>query len=247
MKNVLLSSCLLAACLVPANAGTLSLVGPLSDDASSLISSSNTYTHAISGGSAATVNGVSFSTFTSTVTPANFAWVSPTKAEIASNLGDWVPATGGVTGTGLISLLSGFTYAPSGAAGGSSQTFTASGLTIGATYEARLYIRVWDTEASGRPIEFTMAHGAEVDAFAGPEDRPGAVLGTGNDHQAFFVNYRYTAQAGDLIITTAVPAGAAVDSGSYHLYAFSNQVVPEPSAALCVALAGLVGIARRRR
>jgi hypothetical protein len=247
MKNLLFSTGFLGLLLVPALAGSVSLSGPLSDDASSLISSSNTYTHAISGGAAATVNGVAFSAMTSAVTPANISWVSATKAEIGNNLGDWVPANGGVTGAGLVSLLSSFTYAPGGAAAGSFQTFTLSGLTIGTTYDTRLYIRVWDTEASGRPIDFTMTNGAEVDTLAGPEDRPGDVLGTGNQQQAYFVNYRYTAQGTTLDINTAVPAGAAVDSGSFHLYGLTNQVVPEPGTTLCLALAGLAGIVRRRR
>lgn len=247
MKSILFSTCFLAVVLSPLQAGTITLSGPLTDDASSLISPANTYTHAISGGAAATVNGVAFSAMTSTVTPAGISWVSATKAEIGNNLGDWVPATGGVTGSGVINLLSSFTYAPSGAAAGSFQTFTLSGLTIGTTYDARLYIRVWDTEASGRPIDFTMTNGAEVDPFTGPEDRPGDVLGTGNQQQAFFVNYRYTAQGTGLLINTAVPAGAAVDSGSFHLYGLTNQVVPEPGTAVCLALAGLVGVVRRRR
>jgi hypothetical protein len=101
---------------------------------------------------------------------------------------------------------------------------------------------------SGRPIAFTMTNGAEVDPFSGPEDRPGDVLGTGNQHQAYYVNYRYTAQTTDLIINAAVPAGSPVGSGSFHLYALSNQVVPEPTTAASLALAlGLIGGLRRRR
>lgn len=247
MKNLLITSSLCLAAAAPVLAGSISLSGPLSDDASTQISTSNVYTHAISGGSAATVNGVAFSPLTTAATPANFSWTSPTKAIIESNLGDWVPATGGVTGTGLISLLSGFTYAPSGADPGSSQTFTVSGLSIGTTYDTRLYIRTWDTEASGRPIDFTMTNGTEIDPFSGPQDRPGTVLGTGNQHQAFYVNYRFTAQGTDLVINTTVSASGGVGSGSYHMYALTNQVIPEPATALCLALAGFVGITRRRR
>jgi hypothetical protein len=111
-----------------------------------------------------------------------------------------------------------------------------------------MYIRVWDTEASGRPIEFTMTNGAEIDTFSGLEDRPGDVLGTANQHNAYFVNYRFTAQGSNLLINAAVPGNAPADSGSFHLYALSNQVVPEPGTAATLAAAlGLMGMVRRRR
>ena len=97
-------------------AGTISLV-PLTDDASSGISTGNTYTHAISGGNSATVNGVVFESLTSGLTPANFNWDTGVdgKNQIPSNNGDWNPTAGGVTGPGIQSLLSGFTYSGSGA------------------------------------------------------------------------------------------------------------------------------------
>jgi hypothetical protein len=233
-----------------ATAGTVSLSNPLTDDASSLISTSNIYTHAISGGQAATVNGVDFADFSPGVTPANFSWVTSTggQNEVLNNNGDWVPADGGVTGPGLQSLLGSFTYHGDGANPGSNQTFTLSGLTAGVIYDTRLYIRVWDTEASGRPIDFTLTNGAEIDTFGGLEDRPGTVLGAGNDHQAYFVNYRYTAQGTDLVINAAVPGTAPANSGSYHLYALSNQVVPEPGTAVSLLVAaGAFMLARRRR
>lgn len=234
-----------------ATAGTVSIGGPLTTDESTGISPSNVYTHVISGGSAATVNGVVFSVLNANETPPGITWDSTgNKGNILleqNNIGDWLPADGGVTGAGLLGLLSSFTYAPQGAEAGSSQTFTLAGLNPGTVYDTRLYIRVWDTEGSGRPIAFTMTNGAEVDLFGGPEDRPGQILGTNNDHQAYYVNYRFQAQGETLVINAAVPGDAPANSGSFHLYALTNQVVPEPGTAALLGVVALAGLNRRRR
>ncbi|MES2705995.1 MAG: PEP-CTERM sorting domain-containing protein [Verrucomicrobiota bacterium] len=231
-----------------ANAGTFSLSLPLTDDASTGISTARTYTHAITGGGAATVNGVSFSLLNSSTTPANFTWTSTGgKAEVVNNNNNWVPATGGVTGPGLLSLLGSLTYAPQGPGPGASQTFTLSGLNVGTLYDTRLYIRSWDIAGSGRGIDLTAANGAESNSFSILEDRPGTVLGTGNVHQAYYINYRFTAQTTSLDIIAAVPAGAAADSGSFHIYGLTNQVVPEPGSTLGALLAAGVFAVRRRR
>jgi hypothetical protein len=231
--------------------------GPLTTDESSEIDQARTYTHAISGGAAATVNGVAFALLNSAVTPANFAWTSTGgKAEIVgavNGLGSWDPGAGGVAGPGLHSaemtgLLDSFTYAPQGAEPGSSQTFTLSGLTIGVRYDLRLYFRVWDTAGSGRPVGFLFTAGSHWTGTGVSEDRPGLELGTGNQHQAWFLDYEYTAESDSLVIDAAVPAGAAPNSGSFHLYALTNHVVPEPSTAVAlgVALGYCWGVRRRR-
>jgi hypothetical protein len=242
---------LLAVGITSARAGVFSLSAPFTDDASSQISAANTYTHAVSGGTVATVNGVNFAQLSPGVIPANFTWSSSTFGfnEVLNNNGQWVPASGGVTGAGLIDLLESFTYSGNGAEAGSSQTYVLSGLTVGTTYDVRLYERVWDLGTSGRPMDLTFTHGAESDTYSGLlQDRPGTVLGTGNQHHAYYLSYVFTAQGTDLSIDALVPPGSPAASGSYHMYALTNQVIPEPAAAVLAGLAlGFAGFARRRR
>lgn len=233
-----------------ASAGTFSLSAPLTTDASTQISSSTTYTHAITGGGPATVNGVVFSVLNSTTTPTNFTWVSAGgKGEVVNNNNNWTPASGGVTGPGLLSLLGSLSYAPTGAAPGSFQTYTLSGLNVGTIYDTRIYLRSWDTAltSSGRPADLTMTNGAESNPFSLMEDNPGTVLGTGNINQAYYLNYRFTAQTTSLVLTATVPTGAPANSGSFHIYGITNQAVPEPASGLILMLTGGLYALRRRR
>jgi hypothetical protein len=216
---------------------------PITTDASSGISADKTYTHAISGGGAATVNGVSFGLLDAGNTPANFVWDTGlfTKNQIAPiNNGQWIPADGGVaeTETGLRSLLGGFTFSGNGDQAGSTQTFTLSGLTAGTTYDLRLYIRPWGTLLPGtsRPIDFTFTNGAQVEMPFGAlmVDRPGTVLNSGNIHAAYFLSFTYTAEGTDLVVRAKVPDSAVGASGSLHLYGLTNEVVPPPAGTLAI-------------
>lgn len=232
-----------------AHAGETSVSGPLTDDASTGVSSSKIYTHTVSGGSAATLNGVQFSVLNPSSTPANFSWSTEGKSKDAigcCNNGDWNPATGGVTGPELINLLGSFTYSGSGDASPSSQVFTLSGLTPGMTYDARLYVRTWDTEASGRPIFLHFNNGADT-VISGPfgEDRPNE-LGLPSVHSAYYINHRYTANATEMSIRAEVDMLGGAGSGSFHMYALTNEVVPEPSSVTLIGLSGLALLRRRR-
>ncbi|BCX47914.1 cadherin protein [Haloferula helveola] len=202
---------------------------PITDDASSDILASKVYTHKVSGGGAATVNGVLFDVLTTSNSVANLDWTPSggnTRSNVTSpNLSGWTPATGGVTGTDIINLLSTMTYSTNGGDPGESQTFTLSGLTPGEDYIVRLYIRSW-TPGSNRPIDLTFTNGAEVvEAFgAFPEDAPGFALGTYNDHEACYVSWSYTAQGTDLVIDAGTHPSAQVTGKSFHMYGLTNEV-----------------------
>lgn len=200
----------------------------ITDDASSQIDPAKTYTHAISGGEASNVNGVDFESLTVNVSPANFLWETGTftKAVVANNNRDWIPADGGVTGSGILDLLGDFTYSGTGTGAGASQTYTLSGLTPGASYDLRFYIRPWAFDATLRPIDLTFINGDEVTTPFGalPEDRPGIVLGTGNNNNAYFLSYQYTAQTSELQVSAGIHPSVAGVSGSFHMFGLTNEV-----------------------
>ncbi|BCX47989.1 phosphoesterase PA-phosphatase [Haloferula helveola] len=205
----------------------------LTDDLSSGVDPAKTYTHAVSGGGAATINGVLFEELTPTASPADLAWNAPDgmSAIAPVNNGDWVPATGGVTGPGLLDLLGGFSYSGGGGGGGSFQTFTLSGLTPGTAYDLRVYLRMWDDNpaSSGRRIDLQFENGSDVatvDEFL--EDRPGLMAGGTNNHVALMLKFRYVAEGSELVLRAAVPGGAPANSGSFHLYGLSNELIEAP-------------------
>jgi len=215
-------------------AGIFAKSSPFTDDASTGIDVANAYTHKISGGEAVTVNGVSFDLLNPSTTPANFSWTIANggKAQVTNNNGDWVPATGGVTGTGIIGLLNDFTYNSGGDADqpGGVQTYTLQGLAPGQRYDTRLYVRTWGTAGSGRPINIGFDDGGDgvgVVTYPGSplqEDRPN-LEGYASVHSAYYLSYEFVAQSPQMDVIAAVPAGAAGNSGSFHLYALTNQEV----------------------
>jgi hypothetical protein len=204
---------------------------PVTDEASTGISASTTYTHKISGGGPATINGVSLDELNPISFPANFNWSvsSGALAEVNPiNNATWVPATGGMTGAGLLDLFGGFTYNTNGNPEGF-QTYTLSGLEIGKAYKLKIFVRPWDNvSASFRPIDFRFTNGATVDEPFGalPTDRPGIVLNNANNNSAYYVSYDYVAEATDLVIRARVHESALPASGSFHLYGLTNEIVP---------------------
>ena len=198
----------------------------LSTDARSGISTSVTYTHIVSGGQTSAVNGVSFAVLDPGTTPANVSWntYTWTKNEVENNNNNWSPATGGVTGAGLQDLFGDFAYSGNGTSPGNHQAFTLSGLSTGTTYDARLYVRTWDPSTTNRLITLTYTNGAEVKTQAISECQP-TVHGYPNNHSAYYINYRYTAQGPTMTLDAAVATGGG---GSFHMYALTNQVATDP-------------------
>jgi Bacterial TSP3 repeat len=197
-------------------------VVPVTDDASTGISSTKTYTHRVSGGAVATVNGVAFDALTAGAAPANFTWTAPTKNQFTTaNLGTWVAATGGVTGTGLQELLGTFTY------GSQIQSFQLNNLTPGQTYQVKIFIRAF-SQASLRPINFTYTNGSDVKLPFGAliADRPKIMLSNDidttvvNNDSAYYVSYTYVAQGTSLNIEAA-----ATTADTFHFYGLTNEVV----------------------
>lgn len=220
----------------------------VTDDASTGISTAKTYSHKISGGGDVTINGVVFDVLTNVLTPPNFAW-TPVNATnngsrdfINDNNGEWVPATGGVTGSGLLSLFDSFTYAGNGAAVGTSkQTYTLSGLTPGESYQLRIYIRMWDENPLGskRPVDFVFKNGAETPVRPFQtlyEDRADIMLGSSNIHEAYYLSFDYVAQGTSLVIDAEIPASNVfiADSGSFHLYGLTNELTSQPAPAMAI-------------
>ncbi|MEN8772994.1 MAG: hypothetical protein ABF379_10865 [Akkermansiaceae bacterium] len=210
----------------PAPVGPVAIV-PITDDASTGLDPAKTYTHLISGAGSATVNGVPFDILDINVDPADFTWDTLTwnKRQIPATVGDWDALAAGVS-PNVQTLLSSFTYSGTGTNPGSSQKFTLSNLTPGANYDLRIYSRQWDTEGSGRPSDIVFTNGDQtVQPFSSmPLDRPGLLTGSGIHNDAYYLTYQYTAQTTELVIDASVPLCAPGNSGSFHMYALSNEI-----------------------
>ena len=209
-------------------AGEISFSGDLTDDESSGISSFKVYTHTISGGAAATINGVEFDLLDGNQTPSEFDWeVSSVKNQLQNNNGGWDPFGGGVEGPGLQSLLGSFTFNNDGNHG-SNQTFTLTGLTPGQEYEARIYCRKW-SDGSERTQEVTFTAGDQSrDSILFAEDRPEEdPIGVSFRESAYYISYTYTADAAASLSIRFDVTGAQ-GTGSFHMYGLSNEVLGDP-------------------
>jgi hypothetical protein len=235
--TLLLSAGLFLAVPAVATAGTISS-GTITGDATSGISSAKTYTHKLDFGPApaATVNGVAFDSVLAAgaVTPAFTYAVS--SGTVNDNPGNG--SVGGVpAGEAVRTLLDDMVYNGGNELNGTA-TLTINGLTPGTQYSARIYSRKWTTTDNARAA--TIAFDEDG---AGPLGTAQA-FNQGAADIAQYIEYAYTAVDPSLTIqftqTTAL-------NQSWHLYGFSNEVVPEPASAAFAALAAGVLATRRSR
>jgi hypothetical protein len=203
-------------------------LGIVTDDASTGISPDFTYTHKISGGSPATINGVDLDVLDAVSTPPNFAWDGFTGGKNfigpAINNGEWISS---VTEPGAQQLFGTFTFSGAGSTPGNRQRFTLSGLEPGLTYEFRLYVRKW-SNITVRPAALTFINGSESREFFLLEDRPSIVLNDATKGEAaYFLSCTYTAQSTDFIMDVLVPPVSSAN-GSFHMYGLTNRAAGAP-------------------
>jgi hypothetical protein len=202
-----------------ASAGTISYV-KITGDADCGISDDNIYTHTLDFGTGtpgASINGVQFDAYNAAANGTlnfNRTAVSGTLNDHAGN------ANHNVTG-GLVDLLTDMYYNGNNAVNGTT-TWTLSGLTAGQTYHTRIYTRQWGANNDRLAIFVFDPDGAGPisDSTEKINQDNATSVGFPNDNDAYYINYEFTAVAGeDLVITLTQD----LLNQSWHLYGLTNQ------------------------
>jgi len=214
--------------IVLAGIGTLSLVA-LTDDASTGISPANTYTHLLDFGNqtpTASINGVDFTKVgTSSGTVGSYGW-SGFPTSFHSNYNDWTNNIPPDTGSGLRAMLHDMLY------GGANYNVKLTGLTPGAAYEFRIFLRTWDGQAS------TLERTARFDFLTDPAAAPVAsVTFDMNHNDPTAMVFRYIAATSEITLKTYC---TATTSNPYPgFFGITNEELAEAPASLGTGRAAL--------
>jgi hypothetical protein len=123
---------------------------------------------------------------------------------------------------GLVDLLTDMYYNGNNEVGGTT-TWTLSGLTAGQTYHTRIYSRQWGAGGT-RFVTFVFdpdGAGPIADSTVRINQDDATSVGFANDNDAYYINYEFTAVAGeDLVITLTQD----IYNYSWHLYGLTNEI-----------------------
>ena len=209
------------------------------DDASSQISSANTYTHAVDAGdtTGVVINGVTFQPMTAFGGPST-SGAGITYSLTSNNaLVPFSSTTGAAWDASgqVVSLLSDFVYGGAGGVGGLI-TLPAESLTPGTPYRLSLYCRRYGIgDPRNVNIHFDEDGGGPLAAATGSmnEDAPTTISGAGltSDNSPYIISYDYVATS------SAMGVGIEMLQSGYtfHFYGLTNQVLPEPVSLLPLA------------
>jgi len=223
MKCILSAFVVLLA-VATARAGEISFVG-FTGDADVGITDTKTYTGAVRawGGDLA-INGVIFRGTDGNTAGNGVAGIVYAFPEVNSYDGA-NGNTSSFNAEGKVAEMLSATMVASNAKSVAVVAVQAQTLTAGTNYEARIYLRSWDDNAS-RELDFSFDEGAGKPVSTGVinVDKPSTISAAKftSNKQAYYISYRYTAVEGKALTVTITPEG----NDNFHFYGFSNEVVP---------------------
>jgi len=223
---IALAMAILGLASTSADAGVITYV-KITGDADCGISTDHTYTHKLDFGTGtpgALINGVQFDAYNAAANGTlNF-----NRTASSGTLNDHAGNTGHNVSGGLADLLTDMYYNGNNTVGGTT-TWTLSGLTAGQTYHTRIYTRQWGAN-NQRTVTFVFdpdGPGPVSDATQTINEDDATTVGMPKDNDAYYINYEFTAVAGQNLVITLTQN---LSNQSWHLYGLSNQLYSPATA-----------------
>lgn len=200
----------------------------ITNDADCDIWANKTYTHKLDFGQGipgALINGVQFDAYNKGTN----SFLNFSRAVSSGALDDHIGnAPTGVSGA-LVNLMTDMYYNGNCAAGGTT-TWTLSGLTPGAFYITRVYVRQWSTGTRTETIAFDPdGPGPLSHTVAQLNEDNATSVGMAAANNAYYINYPFRAVAGQNLVITVTQH---IFNGSWHLYGLTNERLPPPGTRI---------------